>query len=76
MSLDQSKEVAADGGQNTQREVPERRKSVMHWLLDSDPLIRWQVMRDLMGESHEVIVGGRSRVAFEGWGFPAPRPLT
>jgi hypothetical protein len=46
----------------------------MHWLLDSDPSIRWQV--DLMGESHEVIVGGRSRVAFEGWGFPAPRPLT
>jgi hypothetical protein len=74
MSLDQSKEAAADGGQNTQREVPERRKSVMHWLLDSDPSIRWQV--DLMGESHEVIVGGRSRVAFEGWGFPSPRPLT
>jgi hypothetical protein len=48
----------------------------MHWPLDSDPLIRRQVMRDLMGESHEVIVGGRSRVAFEGWGFPAPRPLT
>ena len=51
-----------------EREVPERRKSVIQWLLDSDPSIRWQVMRDLMDESHEVVAGERSRVAFEGWG--------
>lgn len=51
-----------------QREVPEPRKSVIHWLLDSDPSIRWQVMRDLMDESHEVVAGERSRVASEGWG--------
>jgi hypothetical protein len=31
-----------------QREAPEPRKSVIQWLLDSDPSIRWQVMRDLM----------------------------
>ncbi len=30
-----------------QPEAP--RESVIHWLLDSDPSIRWQVMRDLMG---------------------------
>src|SRR5262245_25171179 len=51
-----------------QREVPEPRESVIHWLLDSDPSIRWQVMSDLMGESDEVIACERSRVAFEGWG--------
>jgi hypothetical protein len=25
------------------------RMSVIEWLLDSDPSIRWQVMRDLIG---------------------------
>jgi hypothetical protein len=50
-----------------QREVPEPRKSVIQWLLDSDPSIRWQVMRDLMDESDEVVAGERSRAASEGW---------
>ncbi len=54
--------------QTPQREVPEPRESVIHWLLDSDPSIRWQVIRDLMGESHEAVAGERSRVASEGWG--------
>ena len=26
-----------------QEETPEQRKSVIQWLLDSDPSIRWQV---------------------------------
>jgi hypothetical protein len=51
-----------------EREVPEPTNSVMNWLLDSDPSIRWQVMRDLMDESHEVVAAERSRVASEGWG--------
>jgi len=51
-----------------QQEAPEPRKSVIEWLLDSDPSIRWQVMRDLMDESDEVVAGERSRVASEGWG--------
>lgn len=51
-----------------QREVPEPRKSVLHWLLDSDPSIRWQVLRDLMHESDEAVAAERSRVASEGWG--------
>jgi hypothetical protein len=51
-----------------QREAPERRKSVIQWLLDSDPSIRWQVMLDLMDESDEIVAGERSRVASEGWG--------
>jgi hypothetical protein len=42
--------------------------SVIDWLLDSDPSIRWQVMRDLTHEPPEVIAAERSRVAVEGWG--------
>ena len=42
--------------------------SVVDWLLDSDPAIRWQVMRDLVGESEESVARERSRVAEEGWG--------
>ena len=42
--------------------------SVIDWLLDSDPSIRWQVMRDLTGESDATVAGERSRVASEGWG--------
>ena len=41
---------------------------VIEWLLDSDPSIRWQVMRDLTGESEENVARERSRVATEGWG--------
>src|SRR5438034_756157 len=42
--------------------------SVIEWLLDSDPSIRWQVMRDLIGESDAAVARERSRVASEGWG--------
>jgi hypothetical protein len=42
--------------------------TVIDWLLDSDPAIRWQVMRDLTGEPADVIAAERSRVATEGWG--------
>jgi hypothetical protein len=41
---------------------------VIEWLLDSDPSIRWQVMRDLIGESDPSVARERSRVASEGWG--------
>ena len=42
--------------------------SVVNWLLDSDPAIRWQVMRDLTHEPADVVAAERSRVASEGWG--------
>jgi hypothetical protein len=42
--------------------------TVIDWLLDSDPAIRWQVMRDLMDQPAEVVAAERSRVATEGWG--------
>ena len=44
------------------------RMAVVKWLLDSDPSIRWQVMRDLTDEPDEVVAAERSRVASEGWG--------
>lgn len=42
--------------------------SVMEWLLDSDPAIRWQVMRDLVHAPAEAVAAERARVAAEGWG--------
>jgi hypothetical protein len=42
--------------------------TVLHWLLDSDPAIRWQVLRDLVHAPAEVVDAERARVATEGWG--------
>ncbi|MCC6615916.1 MAG: hypothetical protein IT320_20770 [Anaerolineae bacterium] len=47
---------------------PERQDSVIQWLLDSDPAIRWQVMQDLLGASADEVAAERSRVATEGMG--------
>ncbi|CAN5217858.1 hypothetical protein BH20ACT8_BH20ACT8_22130 [soil metagenome] len=41
---------------------------MIEWLLDSDPSVRWQVMRDLTGAPADVVAAERSRVATEGWG--------
>jgi hypothetical protein len=50
------------------RHASTSRSSVIGWLLDSDPSIRWQVMRDLTGASAEEIRAERARVATEGVG--------
>ena len=42
--------------------------TVIDWLLDSDPAIRWQVMRDLLHEPDDAVAIERARVATEGWG--------
>jgi hypothetical protein len=42
--------------------------AVQDWLLDSDPSIRWQVLRDLVDAPPEVVSAERARVAMEGWG--------
>jgi hypothetical protein len=44
------------------------RLDVLHWLLDSDPAIRWQVLRDLTDASPEEFHAERERVAKHGWG--------
>jgi len=42
--------------------------NVMEWLLDSDPAIRWQVLRDLAHAPADVVAAERARIANEGWG--------
>ena len=42
--------------------------SVVEWLLDSDPAIRWQAIRDLTDATGEEVALERARVAGEGWG--------
>lgn len=41
---------------------------VIDWLLDSDPAIRWQVLRDLQDATPDDVAAERARVAHEGWG--------
>ena len=41
---------------------------VMDWLLDGDPAIRWQVLRDLVDAPPEQVAAERARVETEGWG--------
>ena len=41
---------------------------VVGWLLDSDPAIHWQVMRDLTDAPADQVAAERARVAGEGWG--------
>ena len=42
--------------------------NAIEWLLDSDPAIRWQVMRDLSDAPAADVAVERARVAREGWG--------
>jgi hypothetical protein len=42
--------------------------SVIDWLLDSDPAIRWQVMRDLLDAPEAKWTAERAKVEVEGWG--------
>jgi len=41
---------------------------IVEWLLDSDPSIRWQVMRDFTDARTAIVAAERARVAAEGWG--------
>lgn len=38
------------------------------WLLESDPAIRWQALRDLTDTDEDVVAAERALVATEGWG--------
>src|ERR1700757_2959588 len=49
-------------------QAPTRESLVIEWLLDSDPSIRWQVMRDLTGAPSAEVAAERARVAAEGMG--------
>ena len=50
------------------RQAPKLQRSVTRWLLDSDPSIHWQVMRDLIGAPADEVAAERARVATEGAG--------
>lgn len=43
-------------------------RDVLSWLLDSDPAVRWQVLRDVGDASPDEISGERDSIATEGWG--------
>jgi len=50
------------------RAAAEPWESVLRWLLDSDPSIRWQAMRDLTGAPAAAVAAERARVATDGAG--------
>ena len=41
---------------------------VIDWLLEGDPAIRWQVLRDLTDSPPDEVAAERARVEHEGWG--------
>ena len=42
--------------------------NALGWLLDADPAIRWQAMRDLTDATADQVAAERARVATQGWG--------
>ena len=51
--------------------------TIEDWMLESDPAIRWQVLRDLLDTQADVVATERARAATEGWGarlIAAQRP--
>ena len=46
--------------------------AVLDWLLDSDPTLRWQVLRDLTDPPLEAVSTARARVAMQGWAVRLP----
>jgi hypothetical protein len=45
-----------------------RPNGVVQWLLEGDPSIRWQTLRDLVGAPEGAVERERRKVAREGWG--------
>ncbi|KPV54056.1 hypothetical protein SE17_06020 [Kouleothrix aurantiaca] len=52
----------------SQRLIPAPDPALIAWLLDSDPAIRWQVLRDLTDASAAEVAAERAKIATEGWG--------
>ena len=50
------------------RQAPKPKRSIIRWLLDSDPSISWQAMRDLTDARADEVGAERARVATEGAG--------
>lgn len=45
-----------------------RTDGAIQWLLDGDPAIRWQALRDLVGAAERTVERERRKVARDGWG--------
>src|SRR5438093_2904723 len=45
-----------------------RTDEAIKWLLDGDPSIRWQTLRDLVEAPERIVERGRRNVARDGWG--------
>jgi hypothetical protein len=45
-----------------------RTDAAIRWLLEGDPAIRWQTLRDLVGAAERTVDRERKRVARDGWG--------
>jgi squalene cyclase len=43
--------------------------NIYDWLMEGDPSIRWQVMRDLLGADKKSYQMERRKIASEGWGY-------
>lgn len=41
---------------------------VIQWLLEGDPAIRWQTLRDLAGAAERAVAQEQQKIAREGWG--------
>src|SRR5262245_27214586 len=56
--------------QRSMSQPGKKRKSdpVIEWLLQGDPTIRWQTMRDLTGASNREVERERNKIARKGWG--------
>lgn len=48
------------------RQNPKAKRSVIGWLLDSDPSICWQVMRDLTDAPVHEVAAERAKIATKG----------
>jgi hypothetical protein len=45
-----------------------RTDRVIQWLLDGDPAIRWQTLRDLVGAAERTVQRERRKITRDGWG--------
>src|SRR4026209_3023719 len=66
-SLNQSTEHQQMATNPPKRQAPGPERSVIQWLLDSDPSIRWQAMRDLTDAPDQEVAAERAKVATQGW---------
>lgn len=53
---------------NRSTPFPPPKASVINWLLNGDPAIRWQAMQDLTHETADSVAAERARISAEGWG--------